>query len=157
MYPHFIEKILDYKKIQTNDLMTIVPSYIESFNSEPWNDRWTYETAFQRLEMMVYSPAFYGVLAFYQNQFCGAVIGEKEQYYDGMIYKIKEFWVTHQSRGTGLGTQIYNDLEAILLQQGIIRIELSTIQSHYTAGFYSKLGFQKEDNMICMKKQIKDK
>lgn len=154
MYPHFIEKNFDYKDIQLNDLKDIVPSYIESFNSEPWNDHWNEKTAYQRLSMMLSSPSTYGICAFYQNQFYGAVIGEKEQYDDGLVYRIKEFWIDNQLRGAGIGTQIYHDLEARLLHQGIIRIELDTLSSHYTKGFYQKIGFEEKKEVISMYKNI---
>ena len=154
MYPHFIEKIFEYKEIQMDDLKEIVPSYIESFNSEPWNDHWSEQTAYQRLSMMLSSPVAYGICAYSQNQFYGAVIGEKEQYDDGLIYRIKEFWIDNQLRGKGIGTQIYHDLQARLLRQEIIRIELDTIRNHNAEGFYRKIGFEEKKDIISMSKNI---
>lgn len=42
-------KDLYYKDVTPNMLDVLAHSYVETFNSEPWNDQWTIFTATKRL------------------------------------------------------------------------------------------------------------
>lgn len=45
--------MLEYKTITLDDVKDIAEMYVETFNSEPWNDRWTINTASKRLHQMI--------------------------------------------------------------------------------------------------------
>ena len=40
--------MLEYKIITLYDVNDLAKMYVETFNSEPWNDRWTIDTASKR-------------------------------------------------------------------------------------------------------------
>ena len=67
--------------------------YVETFNAPPWNDAWTEETAGKRLGQMAAAETFYGICAFEEEVLCGMVLGFSEQFYDGVLFEIKEFCV----------------------------------------------------------------
>jgi aminoglycoside 6'-N-acetyltransferase I len=49
----------------TNDKMEqCIELYINVFNSEPWNETWTYQTAKERLTDLLHTPKFLGFLIF---------------------------------------------------------------------------------------------
>lgn len=57
--------------------------YVDTFNSEPWNDHWTFETARKRLHQMIQVEDFVGMTAYEDGRLCGMILGSKEQFYDG--------------------------------------------------------------------------
>lgn len=93
--------------------------FAESFNSPPWNDKWSADTAARRLELMLDGEAAYGITAFENGEMCGMVLGCFEQYYDGVVYNLREFCVKNSKRGGGLGTKIFSELESRLRQRGV--------------------------------------
>ena len=48
---------MDYEEITIDHLDELASLYVETFNSEPWNDKWTISTATKRLHQMINTPA----------------------------------------------------------------------------------------------------
>ena len=46
---------MDYEEITIDHLDELVSLYVETFNSEPWHDKWTISTATKRLNQMINS------------------------------------------------------------------------------------------------------
>jgi len=44
--------MLEYKNISLDDVNDLAEMYVETFNAEPWNDKWTIYTASKRLIMI---------------------------------------------------------------------------------------------------------
>lgn len=145
---------LDYKDMQLSDLDYLIDMYIESFNSEPWNDKWTKETAYKRLHAMINVEDFYGLCAYKDKEICGMIIGCREQYYDGIIFNLREFCVKNSLRGYGIGQKIMNQLEMRLKSQNVTEIVLYTTRNHMTEGFYKNCNFKTYDNMTVMGKKL---
>lgn len=145
---------MQFKEIELSDLDILVAMFIETFNAEPWNDQWTVETASRRLTQMINCPDSYGLLAYVDNIPAGLILGAEEQYYNGLMFTIKEFCINNQLRGKGLGTSIYAEFESRLKAKGITEIILLTSPGPQTEGFYQKRGFETYNSMIMMGKVI---
>ena len=128
--------------------------YVKTFNSEPWNDRWTIETATKRLTQMMDASAAYGIIAYEGEMICGMILGSEEQYYNGPMFNIKEFCVRNDIRKSGFGTKIFKEFEYRLKEKGISSITLNTVAGHKTEGFYNKMGMTTFSDMIVMEKEI---
>ncbi|MED3985791.1 hypothetical protein P4646_17275 [Peribacillus simplex] len=46
--------------LTSENLELCIELYMNVFNSEPWNERWTYETAKERLSDLLHTPKFLG-------------------------------------------------------------------------------------------------
>ena len=145
---------MQFKQIELSDLNVLVKMYIETFNAGPWNDEWTVEAASRRLTQMIKCPDSYGLLAYVDNVPAGMILGAEEQYYNGLMFNIKEFCINNQLRGKGLGTSIYEEFEKRLKEKGIREIILLTSPGPQTEGFYHKRGFETSKGMIMMGKLI---
>lgn len=66
---------MEYKEISIEQINDLAKMYINTFNSEPWNDKWTTETAEKRLSQMINVEDFYGILAYKQGELCGMIYG----------------------------------------------------------------------------------
>lgn len=144
--------MLEFKPIVSDDLEELTNMYIETFNAEPWNDRWTEDTAGKRLQQMINREEFYGVSARLDGQLCGMILGFREQYFDGIVFEIKEFCVKNSIRGQGIGSRILEYFESRLNEEQIKRILLLTSRGEQTEAFYNKHGYHACDDMVLMGK-----
>ena len=71
---------MEFKKFTENDLVKCTKTFIEIFNDEPWNDKWTVERAEHYLSDYYHTPGFTGVLAMEENEIVGFIYGVRLRY-----------------------------------------------------------------------------
>ena len=145
---------MEYQLIDEPLLPQLCSLYIEAFNAPPWNDGWTTETIQKRLTQMMHCEGFYGLACFEEGVLCGMLLGNHEQFYDGMHFNIKEFCVRHSLRGSGIGTSLLAEFERRLLEHGIDVVYLCTSRTDETEAFYQKRGFTSWNGMVMMGKSL---
>lgn len=143
-----------YEEITIEHLDELASSYVETFNSEPWNDEWTICTAEKRLHQMINTEDSYGLCAYRDGVMCGAIIGCMEQFYNGIMFNVKEFWVKNGMLGNGIGTQIFAEFEKKLKEKQVSEIILFTSKGDFTEHFYHKQNMKSNPQMIFMHKKI---
>ena len=127
-----------YEEITIDHLDKLAELYVETFNSEPWNDEWTVCTAKKRLHQMINTEDSFGLCAYQEGNMCGAILGCMEQFYHKIMFNIKEFWVKNGMRGHGVGTQIFSEFEKRLKEKQVGQIILFTSKGDFTEHFYHK-------------------
>ena len=145
---------IKYETVNIQRVTELAGLYVETFNAEPWNDKWTVATAAKRLAQMINSEDSYGICAYQNGLLCGAILGCMEQYYDGIVFNIKEFWVNNSLRGQGLGTKIFKEFETRLKDKKIKEIILLTTKGECTEHFYQKQQCTVHDSVVCMGKPL---
>lgn len=145
---------MKYSELEIKDLDEVVLLFIKAFNKEPWNDKWTRDTAYNRLKQMINCEGYYGVKACENEKIIGIILGNHEYYYDGMHFNIKEFCVDSDIKGRGIGSQILEEFICRLKEKGIIKIYLSTLQSDSTIKFYEKNGITYSKDNVVLEKNI---
>ena len=143
---------MDYREITIEDLTELAKIYAETFNSDPWYDKWTQKTAEKRLSQMIKNGGFLGIVSYDENGITGMVLGESEQYFDGVIFNIKEFCVKNDLRGKGIGTELLKEFERRLKGMGIRETVLMT--NLEDEEFYKKRGFHRSRGVIYMGKEM---
>lgn len=143
-----------FEEINEKNLNEIISLYVTTFNSEPWNDKWTEEIASKRLSQMLNCEGFYGVICYEHNEAIGLILGNHEHYYNGMQFQVKEFCVDLKCHGKGLGSIILDEFIERLKSRGIDEVILLTSKNEKTEGFYNKRGFETLDSMVMMRKRI---
>ncbi|MDZ7544088.1 GNAT family N-acetyltransferase, partial [Clostridium perfringens] len=111
--------------------------YVETFNSPPWNDEWTIETASKRLYQMINCEGFYGLIAYKEEMVVGMILGSEEQFFNGLMFNIKEFCIKNEMRNNGIGTILLKEFENRLKNRGVTEIILFTSREDGTEGFYN--------------------
>ncbi|OPD23915.1 GNAT family N-acetyltransferase [Clostridium botulinum] len=145
---------MNFKEITISDIKEIADMYVTTFNSSPWNDEWTIETASKRLYQMINCESSYGLVAYEDKLICGMILGSEEQYYNSVMFNIKEFCVRNDVRSKGFGTKIFEEFENRLKNREITEIILLTSRDDRTEGFYKKKGLKSYNEMVLMGKQI---
>ncbi len=143
---------MDYREINISDVPELAKIYAETFNSDPWYDKWTQKTAEKRLSQMVNNGGFFGLLCYDESGITGMIMGEAEQYFDGVIFNIKEFCVKNELRGKGIGTSLLEEFERRLKGMGIRETVLMT--NLEDEEFYKKRGFHRSRGVIFMGKEM---
>ena len=141
--------------IKDKDLIECAKLYVEVFNAEPWNDNWTKETAFKRLNDIFISANFEGIVYIEDGEIKGAIFGNHEQYFDGMHYYLKEMFVSNELQGKGIGSKMLKIFEERLLESGVSTIVLFTSKGNKTSKFYLKNGFDEWTSMAMMGKEMR--
>lgn len=147
---------LRYEEMTDTHLDELARLYVDTFNAEPWNDEWTFETARKRLQQLLHSEDSFGLCVYQGGQLCGAVLGVLEQYFDGPMYNLHEYWVKNEMRGKGIGTKLFAEMERRLLLRGVKNIILITAKGDVTEHFYHKQGMGTDPDMVFMSKRIGD-
>jgi len=147
---------LRYEEIKESHLDELAHLYVETFNAAPWNDEWTFETARKRLQQLLYSEDSFGLCVYQGGQMCGAVLGVLEQYFDGPMYNLHEYWVKNEMRGKGIGSKLFAEMEQCLCERGVKNIILITAKGDATEHFYHKQGMGTDPDMVFMSKRIGD-
>ena len=128
--------------------------YIKVFNSEPWKDNWTFKTAYKRLKDIYISPNFQGILYVKDGQIKGGILGNYEQFYDGIHYNLREMFISNELQGKGIGSALLSELEKKLRVLGVTTIILFTSKGNKTNKFYLKNAFSEWESMAIMGKDI---
>ena len=147
---------LRYQEITEAHLDELAQLYMDTFNAAPWNDEWTFETARKRLQQLLHSEDSFGLCVYQGGQLCGAVLGVLEQYFDGPMYNLHEYWVKNEMRGKGIGSKLFAETEKRLLERGVKNIILITAKGDATEHFYHKQGMGTDPDMVFMSKRIGD-
>lgn len=140
-------------EVSKEDILECSNLYVEVFNAAPWNDKWTTESAYQRLNDIFIAPNFSGVLFIENERIKGAIFGNYEQFYDGRHYNLREMFISTELQGRGIGGKLLNHLEKQLTELEVNTIILFTGKGK-TSTFYSKNGFEEFKGMTMMGKDI---
>lgn len=146
-----MKSIIDIKE---EHLMKCAELYVRVFNAEPWNDKWSTETAYKRLLDIYNSPGFAGIICLEDDDVKGAVFGNCEQWYEGLHFNLKEMFVSNELQGKGIGSELLKFLEEELIKRQIGAIFLFTSKGNLTSQFYIKNCFKELDSMAMMIKSI---
>ena len=124
--------------------------FIKAFGGNPWNEPWTWEQADSRLRGFMDTTTSYGLAAEMGGRVVGFVLGQFEQYYDGLRFYIQEFCCAQQ--GSGIGTALLSELEQRLKEKGVVRTYLMTLHGEATEGYYQRRGYTTDPDNIWMYK-----
>lgn len=133
-----------------DNLIEYAELFVSVFNSEPWNDSWTKDTAIIRIENMIKTNTFVGKAIYCENDLKGIIWGQKEQYYNGIYFQIQEFCIKNTEQNKGYGKALLQALKEELSTIGVTNTYLITSKGERTEGYYAKRGFITSDYMILM-------
>ena len=141
-----------FREMARKDPEQYVPVFLKAFRGEPWNEPWTQEAAVKRLEQFMGTGSFFGLALEEDDEIIAFVLGQYEQYYDGLRFYIQEFCCARQ--GSGYGTKLLSELENRLREQGVVRTYLMTIRGDATEGYYQRRGYTTDGDAVWMYRKL---
>lgn len=145
---------LRYQRMNEERLKQVLEIFVKTFNTAPWNEQWTLETAYKRLFPLVSNQQGVGLVCYYKDKPCGFILGVSEQDYDGMVFTIREFCVDTTMQRKNIGTSLYQELERELVKRKVVAINLLTLKGELPEKFYQKQGFDSSNKILYMDKKI---
>jgi len=129
--------------------------YISVFNSEPWNETWTYPAAKERLTDLLNTPKFLGFLLYKKDNLIGFIAGNSKKSYAGLTFYLAELCINNRIQGKGFGTKLLLSLEEELQRRDIQSLYLLTANGGAAETFYLKNGYETNGNRLVMRKSLK--
>lgn len=121
-------------------LAPAVELYVDVFNAEPWNDRWTPTSAGRRLADLQSTPGFEGAALLDDTTLVAFVGGYRQRWWDDSDhFYVAELAVRRRAQRTGHGTRLLTSFLAGL--DGVTTCYLLTATDGPAAAFYRTLGF----------------
>lgn len=140
--------------ITADNLEQCIELYINVFNSEPWNETWTYQTAKERLTDLLHTPKSLGFLLYDNNNLIGFIAGNSKKSYTGLTFYLAELCINNKIQGKGYGSKLLLCLEDELKKRGVQSLYLLTANSGLAESFYLKNDYTINENRIVMKKNL---
>ena len=146
---------MKHRYIAENDLEACAKIFECVFSSEPWNEPWTFDAAYTRLNHFFESKGFFGVLAEEDSgKIIAFVLGNKEPFCHGELYYLREMCVDNDHQSAGIGSSLSSYLDESLVRQGIKGMYLATAKNIPAASFYQKNDFKMGDDMAFYSKRF---
>jgi GNAT superfamily N-acetyltransferase len=122
---------------------------VAAFNAEPWNDRWTLETAKQELAWTLDVPGYAGLVCL-DAGVLGLATGYREPDDARDVFYLKTFCVRPDVQGTGVGSELLGRLREYLDGRGANTIYLLTHWGTPAEKFYARHGYTSKSEDIVM-------
>ena len=141
---------MEFKNITEENIEIATKIFMNSFNAEPWFEKWTMETGKARLSQIMRCDGSLGLITYKDNKPCAMIVGHEESYYDGKRFLIKEFCVDSNCKGGGIGTKTLEYYMEKLKERGIVQTSLYTMRNKQILNFYEKNGFKEIEDLVMM-------
>lgn len=119
------------------------------FNSPPWNDGWTAESASTRLAALLAFPTSVGCVVSRQERLLGLALGHLEPWTDGLHFYLSELCIDPKGQRRGVGAALLADLMRRLGEYGIRIVYLPTEPASGAEPFFREQQFQ--DDALALK------
>ncbi len=124
--------------------------FMTAFNAEPWNDKYTLDTARKQLAWHLDVPGYLGLVSINNEGIVAFALGYREPTDVGDVFHLSIFCVRPDAQRTGVGSRLLNRLEERLGQGGVNTVYLGTNKGTPAEAFYRKHGYEVSDEEIEM-------
>ncbi|HEX2729130.1 MAG TPA: GNAT family N-acetyltransferase [Rubrobacteraceae bacterium] len=122
---------------------------VSAFNAEPWNERWTLDTARKDMRWTLDAPGALGFV-YLEDGIRGFAAGYREQDADRIIFYLSVLCVSPAYQRKGIGSRLMRHLKETLTEMGIRSIYLLTDRGTPAETFYEKNGYKVSPQDILM-------
>ncbi len=116
--------------------------YAACFNSPPWEDGWSVETASHRLSTLLSFPNAIGCVASRGDRLVALAVGHSEPWVDGEHFYLNELCVDPGAQREGIGGALLSELTRRLDQRGTSHLYLLTERASPAEAFFRRFGFE---------------
>lgn len=146
-----LEEILPLTK---EHLGTCANLLVQVFNTEPWNESWTYATARTLLSEIFNTPGFIGLVLLCDREIVGFIVGYCEQSCNNRRFFLREICVQSDKQRQGIGKKLLRQLVKTLSTMNVSLIYLLTMKDEGLKNFYTKSGFHQSPYMMLMLQEL---
>lgn len=148
---------LIFRTMTPSDFPACAHELIAAFREEPWNEVWTYQQAYTRIEEIMFARVSRGYVCMDGERCVSMLSGRIMTYQDKKMFYIDEFSVHPAYQRQGIGSRMLAFLREELEKepQPISHISLITERGFPSVAFYGKNGFVELQNELTMAGYVK--
>ena len=143
---------LIFRTMQESDFPACANELIAAFRAAPWNEVWTHEQAYERIDEIMSARVSRGYVCMDGDQCISMLCGRIMTYQDKKQFWIDEFSVHPDAQRQGIGSRMLAFLREQLQQepQAVHYMALNTERGFPSVAFYEKNGFVPVESDLCM-------
>ena len=143
---------LKYKIMNEEDFEGCAYELIEAFKEEPWNEEWTFEQAFTRIDEIMSARVSRGYVVYDGDTVVAMACGRIMTYIDFKELWIDEFSVNPLYQGKGVGSKLIEFIRNELKKEKskISYLALNTERDYPCVSFYENNGFRASETNLVM-------
>lgn len=143
---------LIFRKMNTSDFPVCAQTLIAAFREEPWNEVWTTDQAFTRIDEIMSARVSRGIVCTDDDRCVSMLCGRIMTYQAQKLFYIDEFSVHPNYQRQGVGSRMLAFLREELQKepQPISHMSLITERGFPSVAFYEKNGFVELHNELTM-------
>ena len=148
---------LIYRMMTPGDFAACADELIAAFREEPWNETWTQEQAYTRIDEIMSARVSRGYVCMDAERCVSMLCGRIMTYQDKKQFWIDEFSVHPDDQRQGIGSRMLTFLREQLQaeMQTIHYMALNTERGFPSVAFYEKNGFIPVESDLCMAGHVK--
>jgi len=141
---------LEFREIKTTDFEACAKSLMAAFKEEPWNEKWTYDQAYERIDELMASRMSRGYVAVSDDTVVGMCIGRIMTYMNFKELWVDEFSVNPTHQGQAVGSKLIVFATDKLKNENVSNMALTTKREYPAVKFYEKNGFKVNESIVFM-------
>jgi aminoglycoside 6'-N-acetyltransferase I len=146
---------MNYTMIELEDIVEIADVFKTTFNSPPWNDSWSKESAVNRINLQISNINSLGFKATHNNIPIGFVLGNYTGFPEGTGFFIDDLCINPDYQNMGIGKALLEAVENDLKNRNINIIITTTAKGMKSFDFYINNGFNENSATVGLFKIIK--
>ena len=143
---------LIFRRMVPDDFSACAQELIAAFREEPWNEFWTYQQAFDRIDEIMSARVSRGIVCMDGDTCISMLSGRIMTYQDKKMFYIDEFSVHPSCQRQGIGSRMLAFLRAELQKEPlpINHMALVTTRGFPSVSFYERNGFVALESELTM-------
>ena len=128
--------------------------YAAAFSGEPWNDPWEPQDAVIHVGELLASKQAYGLEYVVNGEVAGFILGTSMLFHYGRTFEINDLAVAPAYQRQGIAGRLLTHCLDDMKEQGIVGVHLITAGEGILPRFYEDHGFDKENRVILMGREL---
>lgn len=143
---------MEFRRMTPEDIPACARTLMAAFAPAPWNEHWTYEQAFTRIDEIMSGRVSRGYVAVEGDTVVAMLSGRIMTYLAFKELWVDEFSVHPDYQRQGVGSRMMAFVRAQLREEPekISYIVLNTEQGYPSVKFYEANGFRGDDSLLFM-------
>ncbi|WP_404430785.1 GNAT family N-acetyltransferase [Microbacterium lacus] len=134
----------------SDDEDSVLDGFVATYNSEPWNDAWSRESAERYLAEFRAMPRSTVLVALVDGRVVGAAYFHARTWQDASEIYIDEFFVFPSAQRRGVGRALLAAIREEAAETGAEALTLLTDRDVPAFDFYARLGFREGKTQVFM-------
>lgn len=145
---------MEIRLLETNHIQGCAELLMQAYNSAPWDDQWSKETAERYLNEFATNPRFVGFIMLENNRIIGAAFCHEKTWWTNDELYVDEFYISPDFQRKGYGNILLQHLERYIKEKKLAGFTLLTNKYMPAVKFYDKNGFTKAEHVLFMYKEV---